>query len=273
MFRFSLWTISILFSFLYACGNSKKNSSEEALIGMLVLNSLGASCVTETLYVGGPSCQTCIDASLPTWIKDNFHCVTVTKSGSNYVFTTKNLPPYKSYYYGSTSPYFEVMGGGNTGNPNLIQSQNYTLTIPVNPVFDATPDASSLGAVGISTYGVVLFNNEAAPGDDLTAEYSSFDQSEGHPTASGEYHHHTEPPKLTNNGSELIGVILDGYPIYGKKTETGSYPSLDADTGTRSCTNAYFPSGTYCYHVRNGSGVNGYLVSKYRGVKGTASGK
>jgi hypothetical protein len=230
--------------------------------------------VTETLYTGGPSCVTNIAADAPDWIKDNFHCVTVQVCSDTYVIKTNDLPPHKSAYYGTSSSYFEAMPSGRTKNPNTISSQSLTLTIPKTPTLKTSSlDATAgIDAVGITTYGVVIFNNQAAPGDSLATEYQSMDTWEGHPQNTGKYHYHTEPTRLTSNGSELIGVMIDGYPIYGKKKQDGTYPTLDATTHTVACTTTHFPSGTYCYHVANSTGVGADIIGSYfRGKKGTSN--
>ncbi len=238
--------------------------------GIKPFDCVNCTCSTSISTTGGPSCQTCFSSEIPSWIKDNFTCVNAYKSGTNYVINTNGVPPHKSYYYGTSSSYFEAMPSGRTGNPNSIQVQSVTFTIPVTPTYSASPAATGLGPVGVATNGVLIFNNEAGPGDSLTTEYVSMDAAEAHPQQQGQYHYHVEPVKITNNDAKLIGVLADGYPVYGKKAEDGSYPTLDA-YGTRACTTTLFPNGTYCYHVRNASGVNGYIVSHYRGTKGSIS--
>lgn len=234
--------------------------------------------VTETPLSGGVSCVTNIADDAPAWIRDNFHCVTVQVCDTTYRITTNDLPPYKTGYYDASSPNyvaFDTQGGTRHKNPNTIASQNITFNIPKTPTYKSTNlDATQgmgIDAVGISTYGVVIFNNQAAPGDSLTTEYQTMDPGEGHPQNTGKYHHHTDPILLTNADERvLIGVALDGYPIYGKQSQDGSYPTLDATTNSVACTTTEFPDGTYCYHVANGSGVNAVIFKSYlRGAAGT----
>ncbi|MCE9501600.1 MAG: YHYH protein [Leptospira sp.] len=260
----------------------------------------GAINKTETLYSGGPSCTTNISSDAPCWMKENFHCVTITISGTDYKIVTNNLPPYLSAYYSgaaSNSSFTESMGSGRTKNPNTISSQSITMTIPQTPTCQTNLDVAmgqGLDVLGITTYGVAIFNNQAAPGDSLATEYQTMDQSEGHPQNTGKYHHHTEPYKLTTSlgtsvigndngatftvanttstGQELIGIMLDGYPIYGKKAQDGTTPSLESNSHTRQCTTTHFPGGTYCYHVGDGTGVASYMIgSFFRGKKGTVN--
>jgi len=234
--------------------------------------------------INSPSALTCttnISPDAPAWIKNNFHCVTVKACSSTYVITTNDLPPYKTNYYSSSSgnqTTFPTTGLSDSSsphkNPNTIATQSITMTIPKTPTiktsgYDAS-NGSGLDCIGISTYGVCLFTNQAAPGDSLSTEFATMDNGDGHPQSSGRYHHHTEPYYLSNNDSKLIGVMLDGLPLYGKKKQDGTYPTLDSTTHTTACTTTDFTSGTYCYYVANGSGVNADLIGSYfKGAKGT----
>lgn len=247
--------------------------------------SSSSSCVSgsdkaDTPLSGGLSCTTNIASTAPSWIANNFHCVTVQVCSSTYVISTNDLPPYKTAYYGASSPNYtawDSQSGTRTQNPSLLSSQSITMTIPITPTLktsnlDAT-SGSGIDVVGISTYGVAIFNNQAAPGDSLATEYQSFDTGEGHPQGSGRYHHHTDPILLTASSEKaLIGVAMDGYPIYGKQNQNGTYPTLDATTNSVACTTTDFPSGTYCYHVANGTGVNGFIFNSYfRGARGSTN--
>jgi hypothetical protein len=208
------------------------------------------------------------------------HCVTVEVCDDTYVFTTEDLPPYKTNYYTTsanktTFPSTGLSDGSSRNkNPNSISTQSITMSIPKEPTkktssLDVTA-GSGLDCLGLTTYGVCIFNNQAAPGDSLETEFQSMDNGDGHPQNSGKYHHHTEPYYLTEDDSSLIGVMMDGYPVYGKKMEDDAYPDLDDDTHTVECTTEAFPDGTYCYHVGNGTGVDGYMIGSYfRGDRGT----
>jgi hypothetical protein len=235
---------------------------------------------TETPLAGGISCTTNIPTSAPAWIQNNFHCVTVKVCATTYVFITNDLPPFKTAYYGASSANYTAwnsQGSTRTQNPSTLSSQSITMTVPITPTLktsnlDATSGAG-IDAVGISTYGVVFFNNQAAPGDSLATEFQSFDTADGHPQGTGRYHHHTDPVLLTASSQKaLIGVAMDGYPIYGKQNQDGSYPTLDSSTNSVQCTTTDFPSGTYCYHISNGTGVNGNVLNAYfRGTRGSTS--
>lgn len=261
--------------------NSTSTSSEETVDTTCTSGTDKVETVTMINSPTAVSCTTNISPDAPDWIKNNFHCVTVKACASTYVFTTNNLPPYKTAYYGTSSANnatFPSTGlsdnSARTKNPNTIASQSITMTIPKTPTlktssFDVTA-GSGLDCLGLTTYGVCIFNNQAAPGDSLATEFQTMDNGDGHPQNTGKYHHHTEPFYLTDDDSSLIGVMMDGYPVYGKKKQDGSYPTLDASTHAVSCTTTHFPGGTYCYHVANGSGVAADIIGSYfRGTKGS----
>ncbi len=282
-------------SLFLQCESAKKEDDSSTLALLALANSTASTASSAT---ASTTCTTTFGAGVPDWIKNSFTCVTVSVSGSNYVFKTSSLPTYKSPYWGTSSSLYEAAmysnaSGTNKVNPNLIKSQNITLTIPSN---NTTTSAGSVagGAVGVATNGIALYNDAAAPGDSLSTEYYSFDASQGHPTNTGAYHYHVEPPKISNNDSALIGIALDGYLVFGKKHDTTTNPSTGFTLGgTSSSTkclvtgkdtevpttwaqatnyNSLKTTGTARhYHVNNGTEVNGILISgKYIGNAGTS---
>ncbi len=289
MKKFSLLLALLMVTQLIFCKSEKKDDSTSAIALLALVNSSSSASST---------CTTTFGEGVPDWIKNTFTCVTVTVSGSNYVFKTSSLPSYKSPYWGSTSSLYESnlyvnTSGTNAVNPNLIKSQNITLTIPKD---NTTTTAGSVagGAAGIATNGIVLYNDAAAPGDSLSTEYYTFDDSQGHPTNTGAYHYHVETPVLTNNDSKLVGIALDGYLVFGKKHDTTANPTTGFTLGGSSSSTKCIISGSETsvpttwaqasnynanktagtarhYHINNGSEVNGILISgKYIGTAGTS---
>src|SRR5205823_11194833 len=95
---------------------------------------------------------------------------------------------------------------------------------------------------------VALFSNVAAPGDDIYLEAATFDPCRAHPTQTGVYHYHSEPYAISSNDSNLIGVMRDGYFVYGRKDADGSTPALDA-AGGHTGTTPDSATPVYHYHV------------------------
>lgn len=227
-----------------------------------------------------------LDSSLPTWIKNNFKCQTVSVSGSNYVFKTVGYPNYKSYYWGSNSVLYEALPSGRTAaGSNLIAAQNVTLTIPATP--NTTSSATSTGVMGVSTNGVIVYNNAANAPDTLASEAQTFDTYGGHPQNAGQYHYHAEPSYLSSSNSNIVGIALDGYAIFGKKCDNGTADTGDDFTPTapsgspvgtgldlfhgHTTATQHF-SSTYHYHLALDStaGIDTLIGSNFRGAKGTA---
>jgi len=213
------------------------------------------------------------------WLK--FTCrVTLTKSGSNVIITTDGQPDYTSPYFASTNAcYKSGFPSGRFANPNTLASQNISLTVPFTPSASAGTIGTAMtgGVVGVAINGVAIFSNAAAPGDNIYQEVSTFDHCEGHP-AGTLYHYHIEPTTVSNSDSNFIGVMRDGFPIYGRYDSDGTSPNLSkASGGGHSGTTVDSPSTSiYHYHVNlqtSGSASAFFITSGYyMGSKGACTG-
>jgi hypothetical protein len=82
----------------------------------------------------------------------------------------------------------------------------------------------SLGAIGATLNGVVLYNAMDARGNDAVA-HEIVDAFGGHP-AMTDYHYHFVPERLdaaplADGHSGLVGYIRDGFPLYGYRGTGG----------------------------------------------------
>ncbi|MEQ1897486.1 MAG: YHYH protein [Vicinamibacterales bacterium] len=193
--------------------------------------------------------------------------VTVSISGATVTLRTNDLPDHKSPYWGTSSANYEAPHAGMQVNPHLIATQNLTFTLPSSPSAASTTSDTPLGPIGISVNGVVFFNQYAAMRQPLTSEIVSFDKYNGHPSPSNQYHYHFEPVSITApSRSRLIGVLLDGFPVYGPIDSDGSAPTgLDSCNGHTSAT-PEFASGIYHYHTTT---AVPYISGCFRGTAGT----
>jgi hypothetical protein len=146
-------------------------------------------------------------------------------------------------------------------------AQAYDITLPTCPSVQATSTKSSLGNIGYMISGASLFNgyegdastialanNFSVPG--TTGGQAFFvDTCNGHPTPMGQYHYHGLPACVTamvdaaNGPSHIIGLALDGFPVYGNRDISGaevSVAQLDDCNGITSAT-PEFPNGVYHY--------------------------
>ncbi|NOT76156.1 MAG: YHYH protein [Cyclobacteriaceae bacterium] len=236
---------------------------------IIVLVSLSVSCKKDEV---SPATNT----TLPeVFTKKYASSVTIYVEGDFIVFKTTAIPNHKSPYFGVADSRYEAYNGTNANfaiNPNTIKEQNYVFKIPLNPKEASTKAATSLGPMGISINGVPLFNQFAGPNQPLTNEINSFDQYNGHPQQTGQYHYHVEPLYITSTTSKagLIGFLLDGFPVYGPLESGKTLTSADLDTyhGHTSVTEDY-PDGIYHYHITADSPyING---GKFFGTSGTVT--
>lgn len=225
------------------------------------------------------SCQASRTAQGLTGYWLHFSCrVTLTKSGSNVIITTDGQPDYKSPYFSTSNACYESgFPTGRSANPNTLGEQNISMTVPMSPSSpsNTTGSSMSMGAVGVALNGVVIYSNAAAPGDDIYEEVNTFDKCEGHP-AGTMYHYHTEPTTASNLDNNFIGVMRDGYPIYGRYDAGSTTPSLthggSTTKGGHSGTTVDSTSSVYHYHVNlqtSGSDSAYFITSgNYMGPSG-----
>ena len=155
--------------------------------------------------------------------------------------------------------------------PDPSVAQNYEFKIPLNPKKAISPTLTDLGVVGAMISGAPLFNPYEF--DQATVAMQSnfsvknaagidvwfLDDCAGHPTPFGEYHYHALPKCITakidgpSGPSHILGIALDGYPIYGDRDIDGkkiTAAQLDKCNGIHSPT-PEFPNGVYHYVLLN----------------------
>lgn len=205
------------------------------------------------------------------WLK--FSCrVSLSKSGATVLVTTDSQPDYKSNYFASTNACYTEYTP-SFPDPGTIGVKNIRMSIPASP--GGSGSAMSLGPIGVAVNGVTIFDNQAAPGDDIYQEAYSFDPCQGHP-AGTTYHYHSEPYAISYDDSKLIGVLRDGYFLYGRRDGDGSLPTLDATGGHTGVTPDSPATPVYHYHVNaqsNGMETQWFLTTGvYKGAPGTCQG-
>lgn len=216
--------------------------------------------------------------------------------------TTTGVPPYHaSYYLAPTSTQYPTAVAytpiSNTAmsvvpyTPSSITGA--TATINICPTKASSTTSTNMGTIGYMVSGEAIFNPyEGGPNpppamsDNVSYTFTSngtsytasfIDQCNSHPTplANGyDWHHHGIPTCLvatvdgTSGPSHMIGIALDGFPIYGGRDINGAVintSQLDACNGITSST-PEFPSGAYHYVLPynvtgNKSSINCYAGS------------
>jgi hypothetical protein len=209
--------------------------------------------------------------------------VTVAFSGScTMTLATTGVPPYHAdYYLGPVGP------GATTSVAETPVTHMELAVYPYNAsniaggsaTFNVCPSkassttATGLGPIGYTIAGEALFNPYEANGNTpaLTdnVSYTFTDSSGKTQTASfidscnshaaggpggATWHYHAVPTCVTaqldgNGPSHLLGIALDGFPIYGGRDVNGNVvqtSQLDACNGITSPT-PEFPGGVYHY--------------------------
>jgi Cys-rich repeat protein len=164
------------------------------------------------------------------WLK--FTCRTtltqVTVNGQPFVqLSSDNEPDYESLYFGSGDACYESDNTRIFPDPNDIVAQSIVMTAPLTPTTSNGNTPVPGSGIGLAIDGVVLFSDVAAPGDDIYQEAGSFDRCQGHPQNTGVYHHHSEPFTITQDDDALVGVMRDGYFVYGRRDPDGSSPGAN----------------------------------------------
>lgn len=160
----------------------------------------------------------------------------VTSSGSKRVVKTNDLPSH-------TTGVFPVSSSDPASaydlNPNRIEAQSITWTLPANPSAASKPSCLSGGAIGVLNDGTMLYDALDGEGRDAVA-HEILDSCDGHPDQSGTYHHHDVPSCILDAAagrSTLVGYAKDGYGIYVERDARGTLltnASLDACHGRTS---------------------------------------
>lgn len=143
-------------------------------------------------------------------------------------------------------------------------TNDFDLVVSVSPELATTPSSTPLGAIGIAISGAPIFNDSEGNGDVSTGVIQGFDRNGAH-TGPQTYHYHLEPKAISYDDDSLVGIMADGFFIYGRRDyETGEYPTdLDESNGHFGLT-LYSESdeGEYHYHISNEQYLNGenYLI-------------
>lgn len=135
----------------------------------------------------------------------------------------------------------------------------YTLRVPVKPERSIQSFATGLGPIGIAVSGSMIYNDKEGPNLPLEEAASSLDYTGAH-TGPQSYHYHLEPIAWSKDDDALIGVIADGFFLYGRRDVDGSYPSdLDGSGGHFAAT-PHNKAGEYHYHIQNTRYLNRYYL-------------
>lgn len=199
--------------------------------------------------------------STPVSAFDEFNpdAVTVSFDGNEITIESNGLPNHTSPYWEETHPLHIDPVVALAQTPGRIGgNRSYTLTVPNTPELAPTSTATGLGAIGIAVTGVPIFNDLEGPNRPLEEQIvETFDYAGAHNGPSG-YHYHIEAydvPEntvLSHDDEKLVGIMSDGFLIYGRKEMDGTYPTdLDESGGHFGVTPHSNGEEIYHYHIIN----------------------
>lgn len=201
--------------------------------------------------------------------------MTIYLDGSEVVLETNGLPNHTSPYWSTTHPLYVAPTVTSTMAlaPGNIDDFNgsFTLRVDGTPEKASTTTATGLGPIGIAVSGSVIYNDQEGPNVPLDDAVVSLDYTGAH-TGPQSYHYHLEPLAWSEDDDALIGIISDGFFLYGRKcNSTGTHPSdLDASGGHTSTTQ-HTSEEEYHYHIKNELYLNQYYILFPEDYQGTPS--
>ncbi len=200
-------------------------------------------------------------ANTPVSAFDEFNpdAVTVSFDGNEITIESNGMPNHTSPYWEEDHPlYIDPVVALRQTPGRIGGNRSYTLTVPVAPELAATSTVTGLGAIGIAVTGVPIFNDLEGPNRPLEEEIAeTFDYAGAHNGPSG-YHYHIESRDVPENtllsfdDEKLVGIMSDGFLIYGRKDMDGTYPTdLDESGGHFGETQHSNGEVIYHYHIVN----------------------
>lgn len=184
------------------------------------------------------------------------------------------IDPTSSPFADQPAENFEVVDS-DTLEPTMLSTDITTL-----PVYSDVTTDTSLGQIGVAITGAQIFNDYenmersvVAMEDNVIHDHAAFlDECNGHPLADGSnYHYHGIPVCVTvdvdqvGEHSYMIGVLLDGFPVYANQDLNGEIigdDALDECSGHFGAT-PEFPEGIYHYHLTADEAP--YMIDCYHG--------
>lgn len=258
-------SILVIFSaVIISCGNDDDNSSDDTATTDDDGSTDDSSGTTDD--DGGSTAE--LHGAFAMFDEDNFD---ITLSGDSVIIESNGFPNHISPYWSNTTERetggittaaadenhplfveptvtsFEQMAPGNIDDFN----GSFSLTVNADPELASSSSATGLGAIGFAISGAVIYNDEEGPNVPLDNAVGSLDFNGAH-TGPQSFHYHLEPVSITNDDSELLGIISDGFFIYGRRcSETGDYPDDLDESGGHIGATEFSDEDEYHYHIQN----------------------
>lgn len=200
--------------------------------------------------------------------------ITIYANNGEVVIQSPGLPDHTSPYWSPDhSLYVEpTVTTAAQMAPGYIDdfTGSYELVVSATPERTST-SSTGLGPIGIAVSGAMIYNDEEGPNVPIDAALGSLDYSGAH-TGPQSYHYHLEPKAWSDDDDALIGIIADGFFLYGRRCASDSaYPTdLDASGGHVSTTQ-HHDEPLYHYHIQNDAYLGQYYILFPGDYQGTPS--
>ncbi len=143
-----------------------------------------------------------------------------------------------------------------------------SLTVPQTPSLASSTSNTSLRAIGIAISGAAIFNDQDGCGA-VDQAAVTLDYTGAH-IGPREYHYHLEPKAWSDDDDVLIGIISDGFFLYGRKCNaTADYPTDLDESGGHVSTTQHAVSPEYHYHIKNELFLSTYYLLFAEDYQGT----
>lgn len=276
----SMGAMGLLAAVVIGCGGSSTISSSTTSTSNPTTNQYAAAYKSvawgSTVTVSFPSsCEMTITTTgLPNYTPNAYYLAPASTGDTVVAYTESSDMPMKLISYDTVI------------KPAMKGS---TATIEDCPVKASTTTATNLGAIGYLISGTAMFNpfeangTVAAVADNASYAFTDgngvqqtayfIDQCDSHSNGNT-WHAHGNPNCVTSQvdtstgPSHIIGVALDGFPIYGGRDINGNIVSvsqLDACNGIDSPT-PEFPNGAYHYVLPIGVNTKYASINCYSGT-------
>ncbi|RNC85763.1 MAG: YHYH protein [Balneola sp.] len=221
--------------------------------------------------------------------------ISIVLDGNRVIIETNGLPNHASPYWSNSEGRTAVAPGGRTlttqaseeDHPLFVEptvtsfrtmapgniddfNGSYTLTVSTNPVKASRSSATGMGPIGIAVSGAMIYNDREGPNRPLDHAINSLDFNGAH-TGPQSYHYHLEPKAWSEDDEKLIGIMADGFFLYGRRDYDGTYPTDLDESGGHFGPTPHNPDGEYHYHIQNELYLNQYHILFPGVFQGTAS--
>lgn len=210
----------------------------------------------------------------------NPDAVTISFDGDEVTLDSNGLPNHTSPYWPDTNPLHIDQTFGDHVTPGFIQSRSYNLTVSNAPTIASSSSATGLGAIGIAVTGAPIFNDQEGPNVAFDLPTATGLDYAGAHNGPGGYHYHLESADvpenttLSHDDEKLVGIMADGFLLYGRKCNSlADHPTdLDVSGGHTSSTQHSNADEFYHYHIINEFYISSYIILFGGDLQGTPNG-